>query len=443
MRPGGISCAVLAPKPTGGSTAPAFERLYRRHVAEVYRYAAAMLPNSADAEDVVQTTFLNAFRAFEQGQRPRHPLSWLMAIAHNVCRQRFRQQSRRPTEVAFEDDLPAVGSDDETVSMAEVRRALGQLGFNQRTALVMRELEGRSYAEIAERLGLSRSAVETLIFRARRALREQLDGTLTCHQAGQAISRQLDGLLARHERGALRAHLRCCRDCRLLARRMRGRRSAIKALGALPLPASLTAFSAAGARVAAGIGVRAPALKLAAAATAAFVAAGAGYEAVRTPAPWPPVPAARPGRAVAIPAAPTVHVAPPPSSTRRHTPARPAAAVAASPVQPTQTPTPAPPAATRPEATTTMTTTPSRRVQAGRAGAPPARDRSHGRPADLGKSHDASASHTPPAGDTHGGAPACTPLPACVPQVPAPPDAHTPVGSAQANAPAPPSLPHE
>src|SRR5207253_363656 len=79
-------------------------------------------------------------------------------------------------------------------------------------ALVMRELEGRSYAEIADILEITPSAVETLIFRARRALREQLESSLTCGEAELAISRQLDGRLSRAEKGALRAHLRECKE---------------------------------------------------------------------------------------------------------------------------------------------------------------------------------------------------------------------------------------
>ena len=82
-----------------------FERLYRKHAGDVYRYALVVLRNQADAEDVTQTTFLNAFRAMEQGERPRSPQNWLIAIAHNVCRQRFRQSQRRPTEVVYEDEL--------------------------------------------------------------------------------------------------------------------------------------------------------------------------------------------------------------------------------------------------------------------------------------------------------------------------------------------------
>ena len=211
-----------------------FERLYRKHAGDVYRYALVVLRNQADAEDVTQTTFLNAYRAMERGERPRSPENWLIAIAHNVCRQRFRQAQRRPTEVVYEDELAETIVDEEAISAEDIRRALGHLAFNQRSALVMRELEGRSYQEIAEILGLSLSAVETLIFRARRALREQLEDGITCREAEFSISRQLDGRLPRKEKGPLRAHLRECDECASFARSQRAQRGALKALAAIP-----------------------------------------------------------------------------------------------------------------------------------------------------------------------------------------------------------------
>ena len=256
-----------------------FERLYQRHVGDVYRYALAVMRNQADAEDVTQTTFLNAYRAFESGQRPEKPQNWLIAIAHNVCRQRFRQSARRPTEVAFDDDIGTqlVEPEDDAPTGEDIRRALGHLAFNQRAALVMRELEGRSYAEIAEILELSPSAVETLIFRARRALREQLETSLTCGEAELAISRQLDGRLPRRERGSLRAHLRACPQCATFARRQRAQRAALKSLAAVPIPASLTSmFGGGGATLGTGL-----ALKAAAALTAGALVGGAGYEGIR------------------------------------------------------------------------------------------------------------------------------------------------------------------
>ena len=265
---------LLAQRPR---TDRGFERLYRRHVRDVYHYALAVLHNPADAEDVTQTTFLNALRAYDRGEGPQAPQNWLIAIAHNVCRQRFRQSLRRPHEVSFDDDLADRIVDDDVPSAHDIRQALAQLAFNQRAALVMRELEGRSYAEIAGILDLSISAVETLLFRARRALREQLEGTLTCRQAELALSQQLDGRLPRPERGPLRAHLRACRDCATMARRQRAQRAAFRSLAAVPLPSSLASlFGGGGAAVGTGLAAKAATVL----ATGALVT-GLGYEGAR------------------------------------------------------------------------------------------------------------------------------------------------------------------
>ena len=265
---------LLAQRPR---TDRAFERMYKRHVGDVYRYALAVMRNPTDAEDVTQTTFLNAYRAYvEKGDRPEKPQNWLIAIAHNVCRQRFRQSARRPSEVAFDDDIADTIPEEAAPTGDDIRRALGHLAFNQRAALVMRELEGRSYAEIAEILELSTSAVETLIFRARRALREQLEGSLTCGEAEFAISRQLDGRLSRQERGQLRAHLRECGECASFARRQRAHRGALKSLAFVPVPGSLSSFFGGGG-AAVGTGV---ALKAAAAVTAGVVIGGASVATV-------------------------------------------------------------------------------------------------------------------------------------------------------------------
>jgi RNA polymerase sigma-70 factor, ECF subfamily len=254
-----------------------FERLYRKHAGDVYRYALVVLRNEADAEDVTQTTFLNAFRALEKGERPHKPQNWLIAIAHNVCRQRFRQSQRRPNEVVYEDELAETLVQEDPITAEDIKRALGHLAFNQRAALVMRELEGRSYQEIADILGVSVSAVETLIFRARRALREQLEDGITCHEAELAISRQLDGRLPRKDRGTLRAHLRECEDCAGFARGQRAQRGALKALGAIPLPSSLAGlFGGGGAAVGGGLAVKAAAV-----AAGAALATGVTYEGVK------------------------------------------------------------------------------------------------------------------------------------------------------------------
>src|ERR671926_1759807 len=97
----------------------AFEKLYRRHVGDVYRYALVVMRNPSDAEDVTQTTFMNAYRAFARGERPRTPQNWLIAIAHNVCRQRFRQLQRTPGELPLEEEEVGHTVPDEDAPTAE------------------------------------------------------------------------------------------------------------------------------------------------------------------------------------------------------------------------------------------------------------------------------------------------------------------------------------
>jgi RNA polymerase sigma factor (sigma-70 family) len=164
--------ATLAPEVPVLARDEAFEKLYRQYVKDVYHYALALLRNPADAEDVTQTTFLNAYRAFKRGEEILKPQNWLIKIAHNVARSRYARSSRRVKEVPLEDHIEQLAlPDEERPNVEGVLRALGRLPFNQRAALVMRELEGRSYAEIGDTLGVSVAAVETLIFRARRSLR--------------------------------------------------------------------------------------------------------------------------------------------------------------------------------------------------------------------------------------------------------------------------------
>jgi RNA polymerase sigma-70 factor (ECF subfamily) len=161
---------ALAATPQARRLELAFEELYRSHAREVYQYALALLANPADAEDVTQTTFLNAYRVLQRGERPRRPHNWLIAIAHNVCRMRWREAGNRPREVALDDAPEPAAPEHDRSSLDAVLEALSQLTFNQRAAIVMRELEGRSCSEIADTLGLSVSAVEALLFRARRSL---------------------------------------------------------------------------------------------------------------------------------------------------------------------------------------------------------------------------------------------------------------------------------
>jgi RNA polymerase sigma factor (sigma-70 family) len=147
------------------------ERLYRRYHGEISTALARELGDRHEAEDATQEAFLNAYRALARGNRPAHARSWLHAIALNAHRRRHRK--RRPREVPLEAvaDLPAVQPE---VGASELVEALAKLPADQRSALLLREIAGHSYADVAERLGRSEGSVQMLLFRARQNLRAAL-----------------------------------------------------------------------------------------------------------------------------------------------------------------------------------------------------------------------------------------------------------------------------
>jgi RNA polymerase sigma factor (sigma-70 family) len=278
-----------------------FDGLYRRHAATVYRYAFAVLGNHADAEDVTQQTFLNAYRAIGQGTRPRKEQNWLLRIAHNEVRRHFRRTRGKPMEVELDERLPHNGHEEERSepTVADVLRALQHLPPLQRSALVMREFEGRPYSEIAELLNITPSALEGQLFRARRALAEHLEGALTCTDAEEAVLRRLDERLPRRVSRRLKAHLEECHSCVRFANAQKRQRALLKGLSVMPVPASLYLFrpehaAAAGVgttAAASGAGVGATGLagglfaKAAAVTASAAVAGGVGYTVATQPPP--------------------------------------------------------------------------------------------------------------------------------------------------------------
>jgi RNA polymerase sigma-70 factor (ECF subfamily) len=153
-----------------------FEQLYRTHRRDVYNFVLHDVRNPDDAEDVTQVAFLNAYRALRNGRPPEKPRAWLLTIAQNVARRRFRKRAANIHEVPLDTEIAVAAPDDYDGPTAdEICAAFRELPGNQRAALAMREIQGRSYAEIAAELQLSISAVETLIFRARRSLRTLLE----------------------------------------------------------------------------------------------------------------------------------------------------------------------------------------------------------------------------------------------------------------------------
>jgi RNA polymerase sigma-70 factor (ECF subfamily) len=152
-----------------------FERLYRRHRRAVYGSVLRDVRDPDEAEDVTQVAFLNAFRALSRGDEPERPRAWLLMIARNVVRRRARLRASRPQEVELDPDIALALDDVESSTADDICDALRRLPENQRHAVTLREIQGRSYAEIAEAMDLSMAAVEALIFRARRALAAELE----------------------------------------------------------------------------------------------------------------------------------------------------------------------------------------------------------------------------------------------------------------------------
>jgi RNA polymerase sigma factor (sigma-70 family) len=165
-----------------GSPAPEADvtrALYEQYANQVFRYCQHQLGSREEAEDAVQSTFLNAFRGIKRGVVPELEAAWLFKIAHNVCLSRRRSAWRRgriesPADFEVIEELTPAPSrrSDELIGLQDV---LEQMPETQRRAILLREWQGLSYREIAAELELSQAAVETLIFRARRSLASGLE----------------------------------------------------------------------------------------------------------------------------------------------------------------------------------------------------------------------------------------------------------------------------
>ena len=155
--------------------------LYERHRSRLVGFCTAQMGSRDEAEDAVQDTFIYALRALRRGVVPESETAWLFTIARNVCSSRRRNGSRRSRLVvtrdldALQDVLPA--QERHRDELFGLREALATMPASQRQAILLREWQGLTYAEIAEALDLSGSAVETLLFRARRSLARALERT--------------------------------------------------------------------------------------------------------------------------------------------------------------------------------------------------------------------------------------------------------------------------
>ena len=165
----------------GISAAPSLAHdLYERYSGQIFGFCVNRLGSREEAEDALQSTFLNAHRALQRGVTPDAELPWLFKIAHNVCLTRRRSTRRRgrveaPSDLESVQDVVPAPPRESRDELIELTGALTEMPDNQRRAILLREWQGLSYHEIARELELSQSAVETLIFRARRTLAANLE----------------------------------------------------------------------------------------------------------------------------------------------------------------------------------------------------------------------------------------------------------------------------
>jgi len=160
---------------------PAFHELLDRHAAFLYGLAVSLVGNAADAEDIVQETLFGAFRGLGAFQGRSSVKTWLTGILVRQTAMRHRR-ARRWTAGPIPpgpdgEGGPCVSAPTEAAdARMDVRVALMGLSSDHREVVVLRELHGLSYDEMARALGIPRGTVESRLFRARRALQERLKG---------------------------------------------------------------------------------------------------------------------------------------------------------------------------------------------------------------------------------------------------------------------------
>ena len=242
----------------------AFELLYSRYHRRIHAYVVGMVKDHGRAEDVTQEVFVSALRRMRETERPIAFKPWIYEIAKNACIDQFRR-SKRAEEVSLEADegfAPSdygklVGSEPTPDAAVAAKQdldhlcgAFGGLSDTHHEILVMRELEGLSYREIGERMGMSRPAVESTLFRARRRLTEEYDDLVSgarCLRIQGLIKSAVSTQLGTRESRRLARHVAHCQPCRrealaagvdsaILTYVPLPKRAAAKIAGLLPFP---------------------------------------------------------------------------------------------------------------------------------------------------------------------------------------------------------------
>ena len=183
-------------KTNDGPSAPpvkssSFDRLYRDHVDIMYRFAYRLCGEAEAAKDLVQETFLNAYRAYDRFRGDSQVSTWLYAIASHAClRMRRKRKGEPDRELSLEEFVPTAEgefvlqipmeglSPQEAMENKELRqildRAIEKLPHKYRMVLVLRDMEGLSAKEVGGILGLNERAIKSRLHRARLFVRKEL-----------------------------------------------------------------------------------------------------------------------------------------------------------------------------------------------------------------------------------------------------------------------------
>ncbi len=209
----------------------AFETLFDRYQRRITAFAFGKVGDWARAEDVTQDVFISALRRMRETERPIAFKPWIYEIAKNACIDQFRR-SRRAEEISYDADermapcdlgrladtgpVPEVAAEHKQ-QLDDLVGAFGGLSGSHHKILVLRELEGLTYRQIGERMGLSRPSVESTLFRARRRLGEEYDDLTTgrrCERVRSTIAAIGAESLGVRDRGRVSRHLAHCQPCR-------------------------------------------------------------------------------------------------------------------------------------------------------------------------------------------------------------------------------------
>src|SRR4051812_36006988 len=234
-----LSDARLAQLAADGAGEQAFTAIYARYHQPLYRYCHSIVRDPDDAADALQAALLKAYLALPAKKADAALKPWLYRIVHNEAISVIRRRTRH--DEITDANAPQAPAADETAAsrdrLAELVDDLQHLDERQRAALVMRELNGLEYEEIAAAFGTSAAAAKQTVYEARIALHERAEGrALSCEPVRRALSagdrRKLRGR-------KLRAHLHACAECRRFETGIAERRSDLAALSPmLPAPAA-------------------------------------------------------------------------------------------------------------------------------------------------------------------------------------------------------------